>query len=280
MACKCSELARLWVETYGEQILHLPLGRLVEIANQCIESGLVPITDKLTPEDGACLLVEIKTALAASERARAEADAALPPLTGTPKQVRWAEQIRSQAIRNARTFRQRAKQQQEERVVARLDDYLASVLQKKSGALWFINNRWAFVDFPGIVRRMPEMLPEETSSDAEQEARAEMTLYPASGARNRRTEIAVSGDGLLLLHPRDFDFLGVVGKHHLKWDAEALGWRGKSTLPGEPIADQAAALTADLLAEGYAVMVADDLTRGKAQEITREKENGLADRET
>lgn len=274
MASKCGELARLWVETYGEQILHLPLDRLVEIANQCIDSGLVSITEKLTPEDGACLLTEVKAALAASERARAEADAALPPLTGTPKQVRWAEQIRSQAIRTARMLRQRAKRQQDERVAARLDDYLESILRKKSGALWFINNRWAFVDFPGIVRRVPDMLPEDPSSDAEQEARAEMTLYPASGAQNRRTEIAVCGDGLLLLHPRDFNFLGVVSKHRLKWDAEALGWRGKSTLPSEPIADRAAVLIADLLTEGYAVMVADDVTRCKAQEITRENENG------
>ena len=272
MAKKCVEMARLWVETYGEEIHHLPLSKLVEIANQCIETGLVPDSEKLGPEDGDCLLNAIRVALAEAAHARAEAEAALPALTGTPKQVLWAKEIRSRAINTARMLRQRAKQQQDERVAARLDDYLVKVLQKKSSALWFINNRWAFIDFPGIVRRVPEMLPEDQAqaSDFEQDARAEMTIYPVSGTQYRRTELAVSDDGLLLMHPQDFIFLGVVSRHHLKWDPVAMGWRVRSSLPGESIADRAAALPADLLKEGYAVMVGDDVTREKAQEIARE----------
>jgi hypothetical protein len=273
MASTCGELARLWVDTYGEQILYLPKSKLVEIANQCIETGLVPYVEKLNPEDGDGLLAAVKAALADAARARAVADAALPALTGTAKQVRWAAEIRSRAIQNARMFRRRAKQRQDERVVARLDEYLANVLQKKSDALWFINNRWVFADFPGVLRQTPEFLPEERTGDAEQVARAEMTLYPAGGTHNRRTEIVVSGDSLLLLYPRDYDFLGIVDRHRLQWDPGSLGWRWKPD-PGEPVADQAAALAAEFLANGYEVMVSDDAARAKARQAARQSADG------
>ncbi len=212
--------------------------------------------------------------LAAAAHARAEADAALPALIGTPKQIRWANQIRTQAIRNARMLRRRAKQRQDERVVARLDEYLANVLQKKASALWFIDNRRVFVDFPGVLRRMPEFLPQEQSSEAEREARAEMTLRPASGARSRRTEITVLSDGLLLMYPQDFDFLGVVDRHDLKWDPESLGWRGNPALPGDPAADRAAALAADLLAEGYAVWCRTTPPAGRLVRSRRRRRRG------
>lgn len=267
MARDFSELARVWVETYGKDIRRLPRDKLVEIANQCITADMVPYMDPVRPEEEMYIEAALMAALDEGALAKAKADAKMPQLIGTEKQVRWANIIRKDAIAAARLFRQRAMLEREEITSMRLTVYEEEVLHKVSNAIWFIDNRIEFAGFPkiikGITRKTPldQIIP---MSEAEEEARTEMTILPNSNKQMGVAEISVS-DGLLTMFMRDLDFLKIARSHNLNWDPDVLGWRRKIDGHGETTSDQIAGLAVALLAEGFTVMVSDDEARGKAQ---------------
>ena len=60
--------------------------------------------DPVKQAEGMKLAVTVQTVLSKDVCARAEANARMPELTGTEKQVRWAKEIRRNAIVLARNF--------------------------------------------------------------------------------------------------------------------------------------------------------------------------------
>lgn len=152
MARDFSYLARFWVETYGKDITRLPRDKMVEIANHCIKADIVHSMEPVRPEEGIYLAAAVEIALDDDSRAKVTADAAMPKLTGTNKQILWAELIRRDAIAAARLLRQRVMRQMDELTVMRLDAFVTLVLRKESKAKWFIDNRADLTDFPMVIK--------------------------------------------------------------------------------------------------------------------------------
>lgn len=151
MARDFSELATFWVEAYGCDIARLPRSKLVEAANQCIRADIVHSMDPVRPEEGMYLAAAVGIALDDDKRANARADAGMPKLTGTEKQIQCAESIRRDAIQTARLLRRRVMRRLDETAVTRLDEYVTLVLRKESKAKWFIDNRNDFAEFLMVV---------------------------------------------------------------------------------------------------------------------------------
>lgn len=264
--------APLQVRTYGEEIVKLPLKRMVEAANQCIDSNLVPYMDPVKMEEGFKLAAAVQTALGDDMRARAEADARMPELTGSDSQVRWAMEIRRDAIEIAQRLRQYALRQQDEKMAILIDTFVAKSLRKESRARWFFDLRIEWRQHPLIIKIISQQVDatgDAPVSQAEAEACEEMTLRPKMETHAGRVEIGAWGGRLLVLYGNDRDFLRVVRTHRLRWDPDVMGWRGRNERKAMPVAEQTARLAASLIEEGFAMMVTNDEARDKARALAR-----------
>ena len=263
MARDFSEIARLWVDTYGDDILQLPNERIVEIANQCIDAGLVAKMDPVQLAEGIHLITDVKDALAAAAHARAAADAAMPKLIGTEKQIQWAEEIRKNAIESAYKQCREAKQRQDEYSVSRLTGFIDGVLRKRDHARWFIDNRFGLIEYQ-IISKRKTARNFKIMSKAEAEARSEISLYPRT-PKPFPFQIALLADGSVALCARSDDLASILLKHHMSWDPDLVGWR--KIPPEDERTNQAAEIAADLVEKGFVAEVCDHEVRRKAQMI-------------
>ena len=268
MARNFSEIAKLWVETYGDDILQLSNSRIVEIANNCIDVGLVAKMDVIQPAEGSYLKADIESALADAAHERAIANAAMPKLTGTEKQIHWAEEIRKNAIEKAYKLCREARRRQDEYVADRLIAYVDGVLRQKDSARWFIDNRFDFYEFQSITKQK-SMGKFETMSVAEAEALSEISIQPMS-LKAIALNVALLADGSLALCPRSSDLIRILNKHHLVLDPALAGWRKRP--PMHEIKEQAAEIVADIVEMGFVAEVCDPDVRRKAQEIINERQ--------
>ena len=263
MARNFTAVGKMLVGMYGDEILRATWAKLVILANELIDEDLVPYMDPVKPKEGVMVAAAVKAAVYADQRARAEAAAAMPELMGPVKVVRWAEALRSQAIKNAEILNRKALRQRDELSAMRLDEYIAKTLRMEYRASWFIDNRMEFTDFPGIIKRrsVPAARPTGRASATEAEAVEEMTIRPARVRHPGAVEIRAAGQGVMALYACDFDFLRVVRSMRMRWNPDAQGWEGR--VGGGTVSEQIGKLAQTMLAEGFAVMVSDDLAREK-----------------
>ena len=259
-------LARFWARAYGEETGRMPLRDMVWIANMCIDEDLVPYMDPVMLEEGLRLAAAVKAALADEARAQAKADAGMPKLAGSEKQIRWAEEIRRTAIEKAAEFRRRALRQADELTAMQLDRYVSKVLRTEPMARWFIDNRLELQSFPSIIKGVPGRAHAASDmSRAELDARVEMTIQPCVVTHDGVAEI-LEREGLILVRYReDPDYLRIVRACRLRWDPDVMGWRGRKEWGKVPVSEQMARLAAVLLGEGFAVMMSDDVVRSDAR---------------
>lgn len=255
-------MARFWAKAYGEETGLMPLRDMVWIANMCIDENLVPYMDPVMPEEGLRLAAAVKAALADEARAQAKADAGMPMLAGSEKQIRWAEEIRRTAIEKAAEFRRRALRRADELTAMQLDRYVGKVLRTEPMARWFIDNRVELQTFPSIIKGVPVRAHAASDmSRAEFDARVEMTIQPRVITHDGVAEI-LEREGLILVRYReDPDYLRIVRACRLRWDPDVMGWRGRKEWGKVPVSEQMARLAAVLLGEGFAVMMSDDVAR-------------------
>jgi hypothetical protein len=268
MARDFSEIAKLWVETYGDGILQLSYARIVGIANHCIDVGLVAKMDSIQPAEGPYLIADIESALADAAHERAVADAAMPKLTGTEKQIHWAEEIRKNAIEKAYKLCREARRRQDEYLVDRLTAYVDGVLRQKDSARWFIDNRFDFYEFQSITKQKT-MGKFESTSVAEAEALSEISIQPKT-PKALQLNVALLADGSLALCPRSSDLIRTLNKYHLVLDPSLAGWRKRP--PKYEVSEQAAEIAADIVEIGFIAEVCDPDVRRKAQEIIDERQ--------
>lgn len=271
MARDFRPLAKLWVRTYGEEILKLPAKKMVEAANRCIDADLVPYMEPVKQSDGIKLVEAVQTELFEDVRKRAEADLRMPELTGSEKQVRWAKEIRNNAIEAARKLRQNALLQQDEKTALMIDAFVAKSLRKESRARWFIDLWMDYAHWPSFFKNMTGRvgtMDDVPVSAAEAEACEEMTLRPKVEKHEGSVIVSVWGGRLLALYRKDKDFLRVIRPYRLRWDPDVMGWRGRNERGRKLAADQIARLAAALVVEGFAVMVSSDEARSKAKALS------------
>jgi hypothetical protein len=224
--------------------------------------------DPVQPAEGVYLVAAIENALADAAHARAVADAVMPKLTGTEKQIHWAEEIRRKAIAKAYKLCREARRRQDEYAERRLTAYMDGVLRKKDSARWFIDNRFDFSEFQSITKQMT-LRKFELMSAVESEARAEISIHPKN-PKAFSLQIALLADDSLALCPRSNDLIMIMNKHHLVLDSDLVGWRKRP--PKHETIEQAAEIAADIVEMGFVAEVCDPEVRRKAQIILSERQ--------
>lgn len=212
-----------------------------------------------------------------AKAAAVNADAGLPSLTGTEKQIAWAETIRKQKIVSlkdelahysspASYLRIRSEDFNQSRYEIALKN-----LQHKNQSLWWIDNR----DTRGAILLRQEYdvtekpLPikeQEIAKKAEAEAKAEATIRPEKPITETVAEIHILEKFIEVSFPEkreDFRQLVRFGLGY-SWDKEKSRWIKIIGMKTGSAPDRAAELGNKLLAAGFSIRIFDTDLRAKA----------------
>lgn len=230
----------------------------------------------------AYLALDVCPDCAAAKR-KAEADAlaaqaqanGLPALTGSEKQIVWAEQIRADKIATLKHTRQHQKEWIESRVaqgVAKMtvSEYLSlwdaaekELLTSKYTARWWIDMRMESlgVEVVNIMRKIRDSnkAPDTTAA----EALAKATVEPESCTQPASVDVSVQDGYVKLTYIKSDAFRAIVnGNHRYVWHSGDRCWRKRAN--GNNPADMAAEIANELLRAGFRVVIRDDEIRRKA----------------
>lgn len=215
------------------------------------------------------------------ERLTAERD--LPELSGTEKQVAWANTLRAKLVQKIERI------QEEQYNYTRLElqssgyekadvlenlayqdvkEVLDFILVNRTEAKYYIDNRDESI-FRIIANEVEEALKtedeiaiDELEKKQEKEAKKESTLYPEKANYNVPAEIIIKEDSVSALYEKNKDFIDVVKSLGYRWDGSK--WhRNISETTGSNI-DRAAELGNKLLNAGFPVIIHDPLVAEKA----------------
>jgi len=222
----------------------------------------------------------------AKQRAEENAKAAeknvadgLVELTGSEKQIAWAETIRAEKLdlvediinRNFDSFNEENKK----KAMSLLD-----WVQNQERASWWINNRdylIGFRDFLTLWREAEEKDKKQQEQKREQElkmeAEAEATVMPKEAITNLRAEVKIDGEFVEVRFPEKNDTLRqLVKSHGFSWHPV---WKRKIDKFSGPIEDRAVEIGHLLLDAGFPIIIYDQELRERAikgeyePEITR-----------
>lgn len=209
--------------------------------------------------------------------AEANIAAGLPPLTGSEKQVAWAETIRKQKIATL----DEAIQHREMSARVDKDRFFASVesLKNKSEARWWIDNRDTHVDRLMKIEydKTEKPLPPEEKQIAEEaktEAMKEATVRPEKPITENVAEIRAGEKFVEVSFPeKREDYRQLVRfKLGYSWNKEKLVWRRDLKVTNGSAHDRAAELGNRLLAAGFPIRIYDETLRVHAVYGTFEPE--------
>lgn len=198
--------------------------------------------------------------------AEANIAAGLPPLTGSEKQVAWAETIRKQKIATL----DEAIQHREMSDRVDKDRFFAAVesLKNKSEARWWIDNRDTHVDRLMKIEydKTEKPLPPEEKQIAEEaktEAMKEATVRPEKPITETVAEIRAGEKFVEVSFPeKREDFRQLVRfKLGYSWNKEKLVWRRDLKVTNGSAHDRAAELGNRLLAAGFPIRIYDETLR-------------------
>jgi hypothetical protein len=195
--------------------------------------------------------------------------AGLPELTGSDKQIAWAETIRAQKLETIRqslageldhmmidAYWGSAGWHQEPLPVDHPHAYYAiDLLKQQTSASWWIDRRDSKIGF--ILRELFVANPPAAEVKPEQkaiidEAKLEATVRPANPVTETVAEITINGQYVRVSFPEKREnFRLIMHKYHFRWDNNR--WqRLVSALDGTTF-DRAAEIGHFLLAHGYIV---------------------------
>lgn len=203
-----------------------------------------------------------------AKAAAANAEAGLPALTGSEKQVAWAETIRAEklgaiqeAIEELQGQCPKAKWPEVEgKLVAATD-----ALQAQTAASWWIDHRDLKVAYilADLAKHLPATTPGADSTSAAA-ALAESTVRPEAGERiPTAAEIRILANRVEAHLPeKDEAFRDVVKALGYTWSGTC--WSKAIDPATNPAADRAAELGNRLLAAGFPVRIQDPAIRAAA----------------
>lgn len=201
----------------------------------------------------------------AAERESEEME--LPELSGTPKQISWANTIRVEIIKELSSEIASAIEKNEN-VVEFFDafgDYLKIklpdlekvedlLIQKTESRFWIDRRSWRFIRYAEEARRELEeneknAIPEEVRQEMENEEAA-LTVEPENWEKDGIVVISVKSGRIEARYPRNDDFRKIVKSLGYVWDEV---WHKKITEYSGPESDRVAELGNKLLADGFTV---------------------------
>lgn len=198
------------------------------------------------------------------EAAKANRESELPALTGTEKQVPWAESIRARILGEVSRVlespdRDCKRLREDMRFPAALD-----ALYSEARAWWWIDNR-ASGPYTLLTALLGQTAPPDSpvDHDAAIEAKAEATVRPEKPKTETVAEIRVTGQNIGVLFPeKREDFRKLMHDLRYHW-AEILWERTIKPYLGE-VADRAAEVGHRLLAAGFSIRLFDPDLRERA----------------
>ena len=219
--------------------------------------------------------------------------AGLPELTGTPKQIVWAEQLRAEFIENADRFwnetkeyiedmpekikRREAEGKPTENYIARMERASKTVAQfesvrnyilntKNEAKFWIDSRDYSMETF---IRNYNDKAAEAKMKfevDAEVEAEktnADNTMYPENPQYGTAT-VTATDDTVTATYPKDYTFMRIVKSAGMKWNPNRRVWQIKiNQFTGSGI-DRAAEISVKLLQAGFSVKCDIEGVREKA----------------
>lgn len=221
--------------------------------------GLCPECYQKQKEDG--------RAKASSESADKAKEQGLPKLTGTEKQVAWAETLRLQMFEVFEKFNERDGIRKHQDTY----DHFMTVIKNESRAKWFIDNRFELLFLEEFVEMMERYLKKnepaimannESDEPRAIDAKTEATVMPKNAITVAVAEIKVSNDKIIALFEKNDTFISVIKSLDYKWSGSV--WeRNINELTGTA-ADRAAELGNKLLNAGIPIIIMDESIREAA----------------
>ncbi|MBK1719207.1 hypothetical protein [Thiocystis violacea] len=217
-----------------------------------------------------------------AEAAQANAAAGLPPLSGTDKQVQWAESIRAETIKAIADARNgRLSPLEQARLWGDLDtddpglDAALVALQGQTRASWWIDRRDRRAsDLLAEVAASPAPAPQANPDQAAlaAAAQAEATVRPTAEQTAAVAEIRVIGDKIEIHFPEKREDFRQLVRFELGYAWNGTAWARPITARSGPLADRVAELGARLLAAGYPIRLQDPEHRRRAIEADYQPE--------
>lgn len=163
-----------------------------------------------------------------------------PELTGSEKQVAWANTIRVDFFEWCN----------ENKI------YAENIIQTETTAKFWIDNRGCrrleFVENYNATKKVEKT--EKRLLDAD-------TVRPSEPKYDGVVEIVEQDSKIVLKYPRDYDFINLVKSYDYKWDG---AWHRNITEMTGSFADRAAEIGHTLLKKGFSICIHDDNTKEKA----------------
>lgn len=211
----------------------------------------------------------------------------LPELTGSDKQIAWANTLRQKLIdgferelvdyenRQIKSYYKMNISNIKENEIKQIRDY---ILENKTSSKFYIDNRYYSARdiiekiHKEALRSLEELKEEECNKELIEEERIENTIFPEEKETETIAEITYTNKYIKVDFEKNDKFKEIVKELGYYWNS---GWRKDITSTTGRYIDRAAELANNLLAEGFAVRVPNKEIKEKAisgefeQECTR-----------
>lgn len=208
----------------------------------------------------------------------------LPELTGTEKQIAWAETIRLSVLKKTEEVLDNVPEKKKQ--LEEYGHFLQGIaeIEKQAKASWWIEHRFAITErevlklanfmYSIADKKVEEEALEEIQKQKDKEekklimeAKAEATVYPENSKTNVVAEICIDKDEAIEVYfpERRDDFMEIVkGKLYMRWNMDKKLWRRMLNFKQGNPADRAAEAGNRLLADGFPVRIYDNDVRSRA----------------
>lgn len=206
------------------------------------------------------------------DRIRAiEKDYETPDLSGSDKQVAWANKIRfgfiedfQRVIDRSNNIKLSLRPDQIEKFEKEFEGLLQSfsrIINGETGARYWIDNR--AVKLQVLIADHGKKEAIESTPEA-QEAKAESVMVPVKVSHTGAVEIAITGETVKAEYQIDDSFYSIVKRFRFRWGGHC--WERACTEYSGSAADRAAELANVLLSDGFSVSCMDEDVRRRAQQ--------------
>lgn len=199
------------------------------------------------------------------EALKASIEMELPELTGTEKQVAWANTIRKRFIDQYEQVIEKAEQIKLEspksKVANTIDEFqkvFDYVLNNKVKASYWIDNRFEKINT--LLQSERENVPDNNNDD--RDILEESTVYPENKKTDAVVKIKLKHDSIVTEFEKNNDFITVVKGLGYKWDGD--NWVKNITETTGSAEERAAELGNKLLNAGFPIAITDDDVRNNA----------------
>lgn len=197
------------------------------------------------------------------EAAEVAREQGLPQLSGSKKQIPWAESIRQQMLADIDTFiykHVKPECRNDPKLLGAIDH-----IKAKTEARWWIDNRGVNMscEIRGLLERAMKEEQSEKAGPAIAEAKIEATIRPEAPKTDLVAEIRPLDDAVEISFPeRRDDFRELVKGQGYRWEDGC--WQRKLYAKNGTPQDRAAEAGHRLLAAGFPIRIYDETIRIKA----------------